>query len=574
MLRFQILPIPGSRRVPMTVELVRQAPPLHSFLSSSHILMEDLVSFNTTGGHKSFITIHLDSSEIQLDSMQNFYIRLYLGNITLSKSFQYGLLTHVYEKLWCIIFIEELDLQHNDHQFAKNHCSIKLSLEDETLLSFDVVPENERLVDLLHMEPEAIPSNDESHMSELLTSRYFKSLYLDTSSLQIFIKSSLIKYRNISTVDKPAKLVQLSSLIIEPSTFDQRHLDENITSPEKHIIHRDEPSYRTLAFKENSHSLDDLTALKLREIQHQVLLLLELLNLQEFDHIPAQKPAHVAFKSRIRSKRQLVPTLIGTVIEKNSSSAQSSNLVNIYTSSDSSNETLISKYLAYIDKLLVYDAINSQKVTYTFYKLIYPYYIKQLPTLLKHLYTKIKGISPEKISLKRKKPSRPTQVQKSQSQPSGDQPIPVSLKRTGSALSDMQKKMFDMSTHHKEKEKSSAPPALPQQVDSFIFSKPKKSLSLASQIEIQETPKKPRIQVKETPIKQLKTSPEEEYITSISPTKPYRKLQTVTPTPSPKKTRPGEQIGIESSPFFQTTIAGEYEEDRLVSSPVFSDANE
>ncbi|CAY67455.1 uncharacterized protein PAS_chr1-1_0472 [Komagataella phaffii GS115] len=573
MLRFQISPVPGSRRVPMTVELVRQAPSLHSFLNSSHILMKDLVSFNTTGSHKSFITIHLDSSEIQLDSMQNFYIKLYLGNITLSKSFQYGLLTRVYKKLWCIIFIEELDLQHNDHQFSKNDCTIEPTLEDESSLTFDVVPENESLVDLLHIEPEALPSYDELQVSELLTSRYFKSLYLDTSSLQIFIKSSLIKYRNISSVDKLAKLAQLSSLVIDPSTFDQRHLDENITSPEKLIIHRDEPSYRTHAFKENSHSLDDLTALKLREIQLQVLLLLEILNLQEFDHIPAQKPAHIPFKSRIRSKRQLVPTLIGTVIEKENTSAPPSSFVNISTSSASSNETLISKYLAYIDKLLVYDAINSQKVTYTFYKLIYPYYIKQLPTLLKHLYTKIKGVSPEKISLKRKKPPRPAQVQRSQSQPSGDQPIPVSLKRTGSALSDMQRKMFDMSTHHKEKEKSTAPPALPQQVDSFIFSKSKKSLSLASQIEIQETPKKSRIQVKETPIKQLKTSPEEEYITSLSPTKPFRKLQTVTPTPSPKKTRPGEQIAIESSPFFQTT-AGEYEEDRLVSSPVFSDANE
>lgn len=264
--------------------------------------------------------------------------------------------------------------------------------------------------------------------------KYFENLYLLTTPLTFFTKSTFTRLRTLCTDTLEYESI-LKQFIIDHETFDNRHLMSNNGLLNSTLLYEKENIYRK-KFTQKSLNLIDfdihsstatetnktlsnvLNNFKIRELHLQILLLLELIHISDRDNEKYfKKPSNKnpLTKRSLVGRRKLTPTINGGAI---------ANTVPSKPVKLSCNQILD----IYIDKLCIWDVLmgtsSTDNSTPKFMSyIIVPYFNKKCPNSVKYILKKVKGPSFK---------SRSSSSASSKSSKSSDS---ISLKRSASLSS-------------------------------------------------------------------------------------------------------------------------------------------
>lgn len=237
--------------------------------------------------------------------------------------------------------------------------------------------------------------------------KYFSNLYLLTTPLTFFTKGVFARLNSLCLNDTKFYESILSQFLISLDRFDQRHSISNNgllnSSPlfEKEEIYRNHFISRSLNlvdldihstdYQQTNRSLVSISNnFRVREIQLQIIILLELIHIAARDDIKLFKRVGVTKvkKKLVGRKRKITPIINGTAISIDDTITKPADL-NYNQSLD-----------LYLDKLAINDMLNgggsssNEQYTPKFINyIVVPFFEKKCPNTVRHMIKKIKGPS-------------------------------------------------------------------------------------------------------------------------------------------------------------------------------------
>ncbi|ODQ59749.1 hypothetical protein WICANDRAFT_78386 [Wickerhamomyces anomalus NRRL Y-366-8] len=236
--------------------------------------------------------------------------------------------------------------------------------------------------------------------------RYFENLYLLTTPLTFFTKSTFTRLKTLCEGDNNEYESILKQFVIDHETFDNRHVMSNNGLLNSTLLYEKENIYRKKFIQKSLNLIDFdihsstsvetnkslsnvLNNFKIRELHLQILLLIELIYVTDHDNVKhfkkLSKKPHLTKKSLV-GRRKLTPTINGGAVplEEQSVNKQVLNYNQILD--------------IYIDKLCIWDVLmgtsSTDNSTPKFMSyIIVPYFNKKCPNSVKHMLKKIKGPS-------------------------------------------------------------------------------------------------------------------------------------------------------------------------------------
>lgn len=233
--------------------------------------------------------------------------------------------------------------------------------------------------------------------------KYFENLYLLTTPLTFFTKSTFTRLRTLCADNLEYESI-LKQFVIDHETFDSRHLMSNNGLLNSTLLYEKENIYRK-KFTQKSLNLIDfdihsstatetnktlsnvLNNFKIRELHLQILLLLEMIHISNRDdekYFKKPSTKNPMTKRSLVGRRKLTPTINGGAIANTASKP-----VRL-----TSNQILD----VYIDKLCIWDVLmgtsSTDNSTPKFMSyIIVPYFNKKCPNSVKYILKKVKGPS-------------------------------------------------------------------------------------------------------------------------------------------------------------------------------------
>ncbi|CCH57950.1 hypothetical protein TBLA_0A01510 [Henningerozyma blattae CBS 6284] len=382
---------------------------------------------------------------------------------------QYKLVERYTNDLWLVwnISLNEstIDCQNYKEKLSKNNAPIEIidysKLEDpkkllaiwqETSKSISKLKKKDYIESTIDMTPPDCPVSTNSQVqkykdpSSYFKSKYYETLFWTNIQLAYFVKSNMIRFKNMClSTAKDSTIINsiLNEQCLNKPNFDDRP-DNIITSWEKNEFSK-EPltiALSKLQISKNSDELsqarinDFITIIKAREIKLQIILLLELIdiskidkNFEDFDkrykknlkkrsiNITRKDTRFLGRRQKIKSKKKvhnLSLPVKGSTNDKNLSLDYCEQL-DLYLDKLSILDVILSIFTSQIDKEDIqdklienkYNLMNHNKETssigYIKYVII-PYYGKKLPNAVKFIIKKIKG-----VNLMQKRPKKEIQ---------------------------------------------------------------------------------------------------------------------------------------------------------------------
>lgn len=384
-------------------------------------------------------------------------------------------------------------------------------------------------------------NNNLSPMKELIDpfdyflEKYFSNLYNLTTPLTYFTKSNFTRLKEICKKNNQQYESILKQFILDLKQFDERHFNfNNCILNNGNLFFEKENIYRVNFIKNSLNLIDSVNDeksyknvfnnLKIREIQLQIILLLELVYISKTDELKnltqEVKKLKTTTKFSIRNKNKNKNNKPEKSLEKKVKKLTYAQLLSVY-----------------IDKLCIWDSIMNvaskhDHSTNKFIKyIVIPFYEKKCPVSVKYLISKIKGPS-FKFNIKRSAPTPDPEVNPMISKKKKEVKKIPDLSRNNSDLQQNLKRTVSFNSNlllSKRQVDISIPvpkPVEEKKQPSFIFNrvgrKTTESLNIINSQSGTESHKEKEItQVEVTPIKPIKTvdvlqTPQDELIETLS----------------------------------------------------------
>jgi DNA replication regulator SLD3 len=373
---------------------------------------------------------------------------------------QYAILSYLASQSYIINYVTEAfaskfkdsstDVQEQDSLKA-----IKFDTDLESNWKATLSTEKQNSIKL-SMKPPTTTTSSDSPIKETDTindpfdyfiDKYFASLYQLTMPLTFFTKSAFARLRSLCPDPSIEYEAILKQFVIDFDTFDARHLISNnglLNSQnlfEIESIHRDRFLSKSLNlvdvdihstnYSETNKSLANiLNTFKIRELQLQLIILLELISLTNSDDLSLLNKSLKPKKQRtgrLIGRRKLVPVINGSAIVQAPDETTNMNKL-----------SYLQHYDGFVDRLLIWDTLNSTSFSFSssvmssnsttsststsdyssakfINNVIIPYMEKKCPNSVKHMIKKIKGPSFRSNSLREERKRR-AQLKRSKSE--------------------------------------------------------------------------------------------------------------------------------------------------------------
>ncbi|ODQ77159.1 hypothetical protein BABINDRAFT_169287 [Babjeviella inositovora NRRL Y-12698] len=301
----------------------------------------------------------------------------------------------------------------------------------------------------------------EQSAAAFLGSRYYQSLYLLTTPLTYFPKTTLTRLKVLCQGDLELETT-LYLVLLTMEGFDRRHtgrlglLEGPVASHRDHIesetVNREKLLERyagILGVSEppvgdtaNEPTKEDkvyslVLRLKVREAQLQILVLFEMFLLKNVDitvvkHQAAKKHQKIPVKSLVRSKSRMKRRLVPTLVNPESLEGPTDGFQALLSDGKIDYTDLLLRLDTFIDRLAVWDALLAQgpksedsAVGFVAY-VINPYFGKKSLQLVNYMLDKIKGPS---FKQRKKRPvlEEPVNLEPRMTRSASPLPLPVQL---------------------------------------------------------------------------------------------------------------------------------------------------